>query len=195
MKTSKPSNRTVAYHEAGHIVAACRLLRGIKEAALGHHKSSKVEAAGFVIFRGAFSHHEGGKRAIPVKAPARLAEHGFRDIVVKLAGPMAHARLTKKGFDNVLDVWGRVDREQARTVACHITTGICYASFLGNRILLLSDEAQAVMERANVYARELVRDDWSLIEAVAKKLMASSLKHNDALLARIERIQNPIWGA
>jgi len=194
----KPSDRTAAYHEAGHAVAACRLLRGVKEAGLGHHNFSKVEAAGYVLFKGPFRHHEKNK-TIAAKDRARVTEHGFRQIVVCLAGPLAHARHTRRSFKDVLDVWGSNDLEQARTLGSHITTGIAYMQLVSRRGLLfpgkflhMSDEAHEVVAAAEARARQLVADDWPLIEAVAKKLMAGALKHDDPVLRRITRIDGTL---
>ena len=197
----KPSDRTVAIHEAGHVVGACRLLRGVKEAGLGHHNFSKVEAAGYVLFKGPFRHHEKNK-TIAAKDRARVTEHGFRQIVVCLAGPLAHARHTRRSFKDVLDVWGSNDLGQARTLGSHITTGIVYMQLVSRRGLLfpgkflqMSDEAREVVAAAEEYARQLVADDWLLIEAVANKLMAGALKHDDPVLRRITRIDGRLTHA
>jgi hypothetical protein len=191
----KPSDRTVAIHEAGHVVAACRLLRGITEAGLGGHKRKARTAAGYTILRGGFRHHEKPKK-IAAKDRARLAEHGFRAIVVSFAGPMAHARHSRKDFDAVLETYGGNDHELIKRIASHVHGCEVWQHAGGFNlfgkspcIFHLSGEAKALIARATDYTRQLVTDDWHLIERVAAKLLkAGRIERDDPLLAKIPRI-------
>jgi hypothetical protein len=200
-----PSKRTVAIHEAGHIVAACRLLRGITEAGLGGHKKVGT-VADYAILRGGYRHHEwrAGKEVrtrVTGKNRARLAEHAFRAIVVSFAGPMAHARHTHRSFDAVLETYGTNDHEQIKGIACHVHGGEVW-EFIGgfnlfgksSRQFRLSDDANAVVARGADYTRQLVADDWRLIERIGTKLLrAGRIEHDDPLLAKIPRITGPLF--
>lgn len=197
-------HRATAYHEAGHVVACCRLLHGIHYARACLASSNGSErvrvrslgctltlslrqqtpddflfTAGVVEPRRPFNKHV---RKVPLakyepdENRRRVFMNGFSDIMMSLAGPFAEARYTRRKAATVMLTNGIGDVQDANAVA----------TFLAGDDKTV---AQDILNHATERAQVLVRRDWQKIVAVAEKLASKGvIQGDDALLQDIEQI-------
>lgn len=179
----RPSRLAVAYHEAGHAVAAQRLLRGVKCVRVGDDYA--LVSHGCTYTRGAYL----CRAKVSFDDPKR-SEHAFRSCVMSYAGPVAHSRFARLPLDRVLEVWGTSDVRQAYNVAGDVREGLliwCGMVICGPGANV-TGAARAFCEAALEAAKELVARDWRLISATARKLAKrGELLGDDPVLRKIRR--------
>ena len=184
----RPSRLAVAYHEAGHAIAAQRLLRGVKCVRVGDN--SALISHGCAYTRGAYLCRA---KVLPFDDPKR-SERAFRSCVMSYAGPVAHSRFARLPLDRVLEVWGISDVRQAHEVAGDVREGLIV---FGGMVICgpgatVTGAARAFCEAALEAAKELVARDWRLISAAARNFAKrGELLGDDPVLRKISRHGTP----
>lgn len=178
--------KNVAYHEAGHAVAACRLLFGFHYAkVLPRGQSTHVDRRGRE--RVCSGTVDCGSFDVPLFYPAMselrdeqrapIFDQGFRHMIVDLAGPYSEARYSKQGSFTVALIGGGGDWKNAKRTAAY----------------LAGENAGELLKLADRWAGRLVRENWSSVRAVAEKLSAvGEILIDDDTVAGIERVDEQL---
>lgn len=179
-------SRVTAYHEAGHVVACCRLLHGIHSARVFSKTRGRIVDRRGRVVRGAygttepcgcFNTHLHGltlAKLEPEEGRRAVYTGGFRHIIMTLAGGIAEARYTRRHTDKIMRTSAREDIDDVTDVGMFLAGG---------------DEAELrdIVGAATQVARVLVSRDWQKIVAVAEKLArVGVIEGDDALLETIE---------
>ena len=144
-KQSPKRLRAIAHHEAGHVVAAHRAGRDIRQ----------VQISAEAFEDGSFGKTQ---HLNPIfgqeldDGDPRLTEYGDAELIIALAGPEAESRLDPKRTIAPSDQ-AEVDR------------------ILGATINLSQAEKEKYLRWARRVARQIVEDDWPAIQRVAAALL------------------------
>lgn len=169
-----------AYHEAGHAVAACRLLPCPRRPLVlpkeqnSHTDAEKPELAcsGAVYALDAPFWYL-AKPPMMDAVRMGLFDQGFRHIVADRAG--VHAETKHSGQDAPLAAGGCWDA--ARLTAEYMA----------------GEKSADLLELADRWAGKLIHDSWSNVEAIAEKLSAlGEVSVNDKVFAGIKRIDGDL---
>lgn len=172
-----------AYHEAGHAVAARRLLLPGRALVLPSEQSEHVDKGKpQVACTGAVSIFD-TPYWILAKAPMMdavrmgLFEQGFRHIVADRAG--VHAEATYSGQDTALLVVPAALR--------------CWNGARLTAMYMAGEKSAGLLELADRWAGKLIHDSWSDVEAIAAKLSAlGEVSVNDKVFAGIKWIDGDL---
>lgn len=164
MKRSASRECIIAYHEAGHAVASWRLGDGITRVTIEPSCDAEREER----YDGSFTAGRGDRSA--------LGGWGFRYAVMVLAGPAAQRAYDPRS--QVPDTAGYDHRELDNLAV----------------IMCRSPEAQrAFVAWAKAEARALIRQDWHLVEALARQLMVDRTLDGPTATAILAETDAALW--
>src|ERR1700730_4654255 len=165
--------KAIAFHEAGHLVAAKRVIRNvlcrvnfhiphesvIVDGRIGKAQASISTEGGAVFVHDRIWHHiswmlEDGYSA---EFCAVIKDLGFRNMVMLLAGPYAQARATKKNITNVMSTGGIRDLREVESSAFFISDN-------------LEDYLDSI-NRADKVAAGVMREHWTAVSAIANAIL------------------------
>jgi hypothetical protein len=146
---NKALREAIAYHEAGHVIAACRSGVKIRRAAI-------LPAQNFHRF----VDHESPLRGVRlgIDGSVRAKVKAEKAILILLAGPAAQRRFRVKSWRSH---HGRGDFDSARDLALRL-----YGS---------GELAVAYLKWMHAQAQALVAMDWRFVRAVARRLLKEDM--------------------
>ncbi len=150
------TRKSIAYHEAGHAVAAVVLKRGVRNVTI----RPRNDYAGRLLQRTGVTETSSHKAL-------------RKDLIITAAGPVAQARMSKCSTMRVLGgVRASGDREAIENMLNALgefTLTQEYYAPLGKEISV--QDMTAGTRRAISEARSLLREHWPAVERVAKALL------------------------
>jgi hypothetical protein len=167
----KPQRDVVAYHEAGHAIAHCRFLSGIRDAHIcpngvyANPDGTSVACEGVVVGLDEFTVPDVPFTTYPEDERPQILERSFRRMIVYLAGPSAEVQYSRNKLLFSLVGNGRNDWENAGVIADWLTDGD-------------DDKVAILLARAELLAVGFVRDfrGSSVMAKNAKGLLVSGVR-------------------
>jgi hypothetical protein len=145
-----PPRDLVCYHEAGHAVAHCRFLFGVREARYCP-TGEYVHDGNTVQCWGAVPPIEGS----PPEGTPRI-EQDFRRIIAHFAGPFVEGHYTQSSLRGALGGYGSTDLK--------------HSQYLANSHCGDDPAASAMLESAAKITEQFVLDFWQPISNVAAEI-------------------------
>lgn len=157
MTSARPSQlAATAHHEAGHVVAAWRL--GYRPWSVTIVPSEG--RSGLAVFNNPLARMQIGRVGHSDRARLRIE----RAILISLAGPVAQRAYRPRSFRS----W-------------HSSADYVLAADLALHICGSGESAGAFLRWLEIRAKEMVGHDWSVIEALARKLVECRTIEGEAL--------------
>lgn len=167
--------RITAYHEAGHLIAAKRLVIGYYEVQLAPPDASAIkdnrerEITAHGLTSGpAFNWNVGCNHISDIRMPedgdiirAMIRDQGLRQMAVSMGGIVSEARIARSSFIAVVLGGGRDDWDEAGSIARFLSSS--------------DDETKLLLTQAERVARAVFRRNWETVAALADALLRGEL--------------------